>query len=65
MNNHWLVLTDYGWSTFDSEEAATEIHCINIKSDITSYLIQGSTKDANGSELNFVLVDDKTFLGVG
>ncbi len=63
MNKHWLVLTDADWEAFGSEELAVKHHCYNIECGFTSYLIQGSTKDANRSELDSFLVDDPMFLG--
>ena len=58
MNNHWLVLTNYDWVAFASEQTATDAHCKNIEEGLTSYLVAGSTVDAYGSNLAFALIDD-------
>lgn len=56
MNNHWLVLTDYGWQSFENEREATDKHCEHINRGETSYLIHGRTIDANGSDLDYTLI---------
>lgn len=56
MNTNWLVLTDYGWQAFGNEQEATDKHCENIEQGQTSYLVQGHTLDANGSDLVYALI---------
>jgi len=59
MNNHWLVLTDHGWQSFESKQEATDKHCEYIGLNVTSYLIHGQTIDANGSDLDYALIREE------